>query len=245
MDFGSYHALSAPFAYYKLNGNALDSVGTAHGTWFGVEQYGVGHAGQAAKFVGDTQSYINLPVFATSPPLTVCSWIYIDSEILASFNYNYYAGSAVMTFDNNESAINGGSVSLRHVVVNRDNLHNIFRIESAIVEYTGQPYPNIPRAIIVETTDWNSFVSQYCDKWLFVATVYDGSTLIVYLNGENVGSASASYITFGEIRIGTQNRYKGALFDASRKSFFGLIDEVKIYKEILNEDQIKWIYRNG
>ena len=49
-------------AYYKLNGDALDSSGNGYnGTWNGTETYAAGRFGQAAVFNGVNQTYVKLP----------------------------------------------------------------------------------------------------------------------------------------------------------------------------------------
>ena len=71
-------------------------------------------------------------------------------------------------------------------------------------------------------------------QWYHCAFTYDGSHIRVYLDGEEIHTASASgqfdyYDYYWEI---------GARANAHNKNYNGLIDEVKIYERVLTQEEI-------
>ena len=74
-------------------------------------------------------------------------------------------------------------------------------------------------------------------KWYHVAGTYDGSTLRVYINGEEVGTTAYS----GAITNGTYDLYLGraAYTLGGTRYFDGNIDEVRIWNEPITESEIQ------
>jgi len=75
------------------------------------------------------------------------------------------------------------------------------------------------------------------NKWYFVAGVYDGSVMRIYINGENVGSATQT----GTLNDGgDNNEYIGVR--GTTNYFNGKISDLRIYDEALTESEIKNLY---
>lgn len=77
------------------------------------------------------------------------------------------------------------------------------------------------------------------DVWYHVVGVDDGSNLIIYVNGNSIGSGSRATRISGNwpIRIGRRGE---------QSSYFnGTIDNVRIYEQALNSAQIKKLYAEG
>lgn len=74
-------------------------------------------------------------------------------------------------------------------------------------------------------------------KFYFVSAVYDGSTLRLYQDGEEVASSTlnATLSTWGIGRIGRWT-------DSDQRSFVGRIDDVRIYNRALTEKEIEQLY---
>ena len=72
------------------------------------------------------------------------------------------------------------------------------------------------------------------DIWTHLAMTYDGSTLRFYVNGTLVNStpeSGSAQTSKDALQIGGDNIY-GQFFN-------GLIDEVRIYNVVLNQEQIQ------
>jgi len=79
------------------------------------------------------------------------------------------------------------------------------------------------------TTDFNSFKGQ----WVFTASVWDGTTTKIYVNGNIENTASRSGSTGNGTKWGIgRNPYNNSRF------FNGLIDDVRIYDRALSRDEI-------
>jgi hypothetical protein len=74
--------------------------------------------------------------------------------------------------------------------------------------------------------------------WYFACGSWDGSTAIIYLNGENVYSRSHT----GSLNLDTSSLFIGKW---SSHYFNGTIDEVKIFNKSLSESEIKAEYQLG
>lgn len=83
------------------------------------------------------------------------------------------------------------------------------------------------------TYDQDFFFDSH-NKWVHFAGVYDGSTLYVYANGQQVASQTADYNTVdgNGFQVGT---WEGT-------EFRGDIDEVRIYDQALTQSEIQDIY---
>lgn len=81
-------------------------------------------------------------------------------------------------------------------------------------------------------------------EWSHLAATYDGTTLRLYLNGEEVASAAAGYTdTANGVVIGKQYTYKST---ASSETFWqGRIDEPAVYTRALTMEEIRRHYLRG
>ena len=91
--------------------------------------------------------------------------------------------------------------------------------------------------LAVYTTDWHKLYggpSLSANQWIHLAGTYDGTTLRLYVNGNQVSSqpqAGGIDVTNGVLRIGG-NSYWGEFFQ-------GRIDEVRIYNRALSASEIQ------
>ncbi len=81
------------------------------------------------------------------------------------------------------------------------------------------------------------------DTWIHFAATYESAAksdqLIVYVNGERAGSSTRPGKGTGNADPVTIGKWGGGSF------FFGIIDEVAIFKDVLTEDDLKTIMDNG
>lgn len=91
-------------------------------------------------------------------------------------------------------------------------------------------------------TEYNANRTSKLNEWVYVVGVYDGSNMIMYLNGVESGSVSKSGDIDddnGSLTIGTHST------TPANRNFFGYIDEVKIYPYARSADQIRQDYNAG
>ncbi len=69
------------------------------------------------------------------------------------------------------------------------------------------------------------------DKWYHWVAVYDGESMIIYVNGIQVASQPAS----GDILGGAQDLRIGEVYG---QAFYGFMDEVRIYNRVLSAEEI-------
>ncbi len=77
------------------------------------------------------------------------------------------------------------------------------------------------------------------EVWYHIAVTWNGNTMITYVNGQQVGSATVN----GSITVNTESILIGGnlLSGVPHAQFDGRIDEVKIYSRALNPSEIKYI----
>jgi len=77
------------------------------------------------------------------------------------------------------------------------------------------------------------------DTWRHVASVYDGSNKIVYIDG----AEDARLASTGSIDTSSYNLFIGANSQQSSRNLTGLVDDVRIYNRVLTLDEIKQAMR--
>ncbi len=76
--------------------------------------------------------------------------------------------------------------------------------------------------------------------WAHLAMVYDGKTLKMYMNSEEVASAAAS----GDLAVTSTPFFIGGRAN-SPQTFVGVIDEVRLFKRALSQNEIRSIMEKG
>ncbi len=194
-------------AWWKAEGNALDSVGTCDGSWSGTEAYAAGEVGQAFSFNG-TDSYVDIANnssmdFGTGN-FSISFWLKLNSLASDQTLIHKSVGSVL------------------------DNTNKTYFIEFNA--------PNSLRFRISDTSSANDLVvptSLNIGQWYQLTAVRVGNTSILYLDGSQIGSQTAG----SNIDIGTGGVERigniapnGAGAD---RPVSGYIDEVKIYSRAL------------
>jgi hypothetical protein len=91
------------------------------------------------------------------------------------------------------------------------------------------------------TATWLNGPALEADTWYHMVLTYDGTTAILYLDGENIASnPGQGEIMYDDqpVRIGTHSHDTGAAFD-------GFIDEVALFNEALEAQDIEAIMNGG
>jgi len=218
------HVSADLVGYWPLDGNALDASGNGNN---GIISGNVvptadrhGNAGAAMMFAGGANDKIDLGdrlQFQITGAMTVCAWAYLDStsSVHGTRNSRIIAKMGA-----------GGSRSWSCGI--EKSAGGIAFPATFQVASNG--------STIVGVSDDASLP---LDQWVHFASVYTpGVSLQVYLNGE-----LAAIRTTGVPASQFSNNGVGALVGnrpaASDCGWYGALDEVRLYDEVLSQDQIK------
>lgn len=215
-DIDTYEKSNDAVAWYKLDEAsgpwANDSNNDHDGVLQNNPQWVSGRHGTALLFDGN-DDYVSLPEDADLEPerITVTAWVYDNGN----------DGTRHRIVDYNDGGALGSGYRLSIDWQTSDALRfGISNGDEADREFVNTPYTG------------------YANTWNHVAATYDGNTLILYLNGEQVDSRNVGYdIDYANI-VDTSISH-------STSPFNGRIDDVRIYNDALTSGQINGIYHNG
>jgi len=90
------------------------------------------------------------------------------------------------------------------------------------------------------TVSWVNGPSLSADTWYHAALTFDGSTIVLYLDGERVASNVGAKVLYDEwpVRVGSHSHGVSSLFN-------GFIDEVAYFNEALSQEDIQLIMNEG
>jgi competence protein ComGC len=91
---------------------------------------------------------------------------------------------------------------------------------------------------------WRPNVHISTDEWTHVALTYDGFSMIMYKDGDDRASAWASGSLMLAEGSSTESFYLGRNTEWG-EYFDGKIDDVRLYRRALSEDQVETIYNGG
>lgn len=211
-------------AYYKFNGDVKDYSGNNNnGTYYGRELYAEGYKSDPSGSLdlNGSSDYVlinNSPSLNLTSKITVCAWYYSAS----------FYGNGANTLVCKQNTLSP-SASAYHLAVQGDLYNNnpvfIFNVS------TDQYYHNI-------TT--SSVFNYSMQQWYFVAGVYDGNYIKLYVNGNLISTGQQS----GNIVSSNNNVTIGSTEGLTRPQndyLKGRIDEVRIYNRALTDNEILYL----
>ena len=94
-----------------------------------------------------------------------------------------------------------------------------------------------------QNTDWSTGVSLTSEIWVHLAVTYNGSSIILYKDGEESASTQVS----GSLNLATNSNplYVGYNTEWTNECWSGLIDDVRIYDRTLNAGEILALNQTG
>jgi len=206
--------LSGLVGWWKFDGNAKDSSGNAnHGNQNGNPSYVAGKFGRAASFggKGDWVHVANESKFDCVSEVTVAAWIKVNR-----FDKEYQA-----------------------IVTKGDSAWRIQRNESTDTLEFACSGLEIPSG-----NEWGSLYGKRNvndGKWHYVAGVYDGRNMVIYVDGEVDSFQPAS----GLIGANDHPVYIGENAEMTGRFWNGWIDDVRVYNTGLGQDEIRALYNEG
>jgi hypothetical protein len=206
-------------AWYAGDGNANDSQGSNNGTLMGSgTTFPVGEVGEAFSFSGSGYVSVNNSTSLNPSAMTIDAWVKAtnssnESSLVNKFQHN----DGTSSDDSYYLGINpgGGPGKLR------------WQFQTPAGDF------------ILDSPTVNIFDGQFHH----VAGTYDGSLMIIYVDGQIVASRSAN----GAIQTTTTPVYLGAAIDngATARYFIGQLDEIDIFNRALTQTEIQSIFNAG
>jgi hypothetical protein len=189
-------------SYWQADGNANDSIGTNNGTLMNGTTFAPGKIGQAFSFRGDSyQDYVDIG----NP-----------TSLQLSSNVGTIETWIKTTADG------------QNIIVGKDNF---------LTDTNGYTFDVYNGSLMGELADasnynlvWGNSTSVNDGAWHHVAMTWDGSAMILYVDGSIDGTASQTLTP-------VSNVYDLTIGYAQARSDFyfeGLIDEVEIYGRALS-----------
>lgn len=114
--------------------------------------------------------------------------------------------------------------------------------ESYILDINSGNWRFVIRNTSNSATVLNSGVSVVSNKWTHLAAVYDGSNMLLYINGVLVGTQSAVGVSLSQSTTGLA---LGSAPDRDDIGLHGYLDEMKIFDTALSAAQVKAEYAGG
>jgi cysteine-rich repeat protein len=202
-------------AYYKFDGNALDSSGNGiNGIWTGTESYNVGKYGQAFNFDGNSfikTSFNN--AINIQNGLSVSAWIYYMGEGKSNNMIVSAKDSSGFTF------AFGRGMSNYHC-----GGHTFF--------------------FSLANPSWTDYCSNYIvnnGQWYYLTATYDSDKTRLYSNGVLVDSVDTPNNPLRAL-AGDGGIYLGG-YESEKSN--ALVDEVMIFNRVLSADEILSLYNHN
>ena len=207
-------------AYYPFTGNANDSSGngnngTVNGATLTTDRFGRANTG----YYFNGNSSITVPLSTSLQPtkkITIAVWVNVDS--LNTFPYLTILQTSYQSHSDPFLAYSLGS------------LYGIKKFQFSISNGTTGSLVNLP-----SLNNWNS------NKWQFIVGTYDGAFLRYYENGVLIDSIAKT----GNIGYNANSPLWIGANGISGQTFFGKIDDIRIYNNTLNLNDINNLYHEG
>jgi hypothetical protein len=200
-------------AYYKLEGNLLDSSGNGHDGTFG------GDASRPAKFVAGPTGFGQGLLFDKGVPNQCVE--------LGTFNPSIATGKLTVALWAKWEGLSGqwqGLIGKRDGWAADNMMWDIeIHKDDGTIQFRRNGSNGVPAGQTLQV-----------GTWTHLAATFDGTTARFYINGTEAGSAS---FTFGSdteaaLHFGTNDTAEG-------NSFNGSLDEVRIYDKALTATEVK------
>jgi len=212
-------------AWWRAEGNALDTAGVNNGTLFGGSSYVSGEVGQAFEFDGSTGN-VRVPA---SPGINVGLNNGFTIELWCNPATTNIGGVGVMTlleWNNNSGSLSGIGC---HV-----EFYSAGVIVADIVDPSGNDHAIVSGGGYVSPNVWQHLAMTY-DKTTGVLTVYRNGTVAV---SGNVGIWTPS--TAFDLYFGIRS---AGIF--APIPYQGGLDEISLYNRVLSQSELQAIYTAG
>ena len=208
-------------AHYPFNGNLNDSSGFKNnGTNMGVTPASnkLNQPNTAYFFSGD-DDYVNVPATASIQPqnaVTVAAWVNTTDKDYWNFvvckRLNLAKEPGNSYFLGTTGDVPGGA-TWQWSISSSTTQH--FLVSNTLVEDS---------------------------TWLHVVGTFNGDTLNLFLNGQNIGSKIIANTQISYSNLSLRLGLGIPTSSGNKTAFKGYIDEIRIYDRALSNDEIKYLY---
>ncbi|MFN8709342.1 MAG: DUF2341 domain-containing protein, partial [Planctomyces sp.] len=211
--------------YWKLDGNATDSVGTSNGTISGGPSVTVGRYGQALKFDA-IDDYVRIPDFAYSSEMTVSFWFRLSDNFGTSYQYLYSHGTVA-----NQNSLN---VYLVEADTEDGFANNVIRTRIRDGNDTDNPSGLDINAVSLNLID---------NQWhQYTLTTQTGIGTRVYIDGVQraaISSGGNSINPTGPLYLGARNDLDSSRFASAA------MDTVQVFDRRLDAAEVSSLHSGG
>ena len=205
---------------------AIDSSGNSNGTWHGASSgtsghYSPGYLQSWSGLYNGTDNYIRIPDAAafdiTGTAVTLTAWVNVTNYTSSGVANLIYKGDSTPSGYNPPYALT--------------------------LDYSNNLYFQITNA--AKTNVKTAMYSAAEGSWIFVAGVYDGAHVTLYINGAAYGSP---VVQTGNIVATTEDICLGCEIEGGavyNTVLNGLLERATIYNAALTAGQISVLYANG
>lgn len=248
-------------AYWPLDGNGTESKSNVSPSASVAATYGAGAKGQAVTF---NQGYLNYPVIPAlntnlTGSFTVSCWAKVaNNKTNASmiFSMTRPAGASTSAWDGNLNVLAETGKGSRLITSDTLQVKGLFTFEKPDGTIFGGDAVNAESLSAEDIANGGVVVvNKTANQWMHVVYTYDGTTAInkLYVNGVKISNpqwesrnggtgvpfkldaASHPLIgSFGSVVNGTP--------DGWQKSMIGSVDEIRIWKKVLQPSDINSLY---
>jgi RHS repeat-associated protein len=213
-------------SWWAAESNALDSIGTNHGTIAGNNGYATGKVGMSFQFDG-TNNYVAIPDSTSLKP-QVFTW------------------EGWINFKSSNSVVSGGaSAGLQYVIFKKNTKTSYFEGYTLIKSRSS----GVDRlAFTVSSTNGSSTqvsikstTSITTNIWYHFAAARGSNFTRLYVNGVLEAQTNVAFAQ----DYGTEPVYFGTTASSYDGKFAGRLDEVGLYHSVLSANEIAAIYQAG
>ncbi len=228
-------AQAALINHYQGEGNADDSVGGIHGDWIGNEAYGTGQVGQAFNFDGDTDAdtgvEFTLPVIPTTGDWSIMFWM--KSTSVSGLAVPVSQGHA--NFDG--LAFQFGA--WYQPVLAISGLNDAPSLENDTIQYEDYLDSDTTWRHVALTHDSTTMTNtMYLDGGLANAQIYNEDAAQRPINPAVDMPDSTWQAPFTNVAGNPSPLRFGDDVQNPNRNWNGLLDEVRIYDNVLSESEI-------
>jgi hypothetical protein len=207
-------------AYYPFNGNTKDSTsngndGSIVGTVSPVDNRL--NMANSAYFFDGNNNYIDVPASSSIQPtsaVSVSAWLNTSDKTY----WNYAVCKRL-----NHSTSPGESYLLATTLGNSSTWQ--WAVSSTTTEY------NLVSSELVEDS-----------VWLHLVGTFDGDTMMLFLNGQKIGTKVIPHTTLGYSNLSLRLGLGIVINTPPKAAWKGSMDEIRIYDRALTIDEIKYLY---
>ena len=213
--------------YYPFNGNVRDSSGNYH-DGFGLNNFSYvnGVSNKAIYLAGENSVFSSSGGYVEIPPLdtaglnslSICVWVKEDTLYIPD------AGEAYVQFGTDGRF---GWCGIGHYYGN-------IQFSVGAEDDSNNPQAVNPISITYNPSDTHS--------WVFYSLVYDNGVLSAYKNGVFLTSINQKLMIYGKAGFIAFHQW-GGQYAGSSTRFSGAIDELRIYKSALSDQEIQQLYQ--